>query len=554
MISCKIISSLEKVFHNTDIGALEQLERISALKGERLSFQMAFVSDKAVNGQVRVPLKLEGALAEYATVRNISSVSVLHPVNPTAYDEEYLSTEPGLYPDVLTPLHYGSCIIPRYKTASAVFIDVEIPKDMPAGESTITVNLSLPTESVSASLTVEVIDAVMPDFPIYCTQWFHSDCLASYYNVKVWSKRHWEIVENFARVAVKNGINLLLTPVFTPPLDTAVGGERPTVQLVGVTVTNGEYSFDFKLLDKWIRMCNRVGVKYLEIAHFFTQWGAHHAPKIMATVDGEYKRIFGWDTEATGEEYTRFLRTFVPALLSHLKQRGDDKRCFFHVSDEPGADHLDSYLAAKSIVAPMLEGYPIMDALSKYEFYERGIVDLPIPANNHIKPFIENDVKPLWTYYCCGQSVAVSNRFVAMPSWRNRSIGLQMYKYDIRGFLQWGYNFYYNFHSADLINPYCEQDGDEWISAGDAFSVYPACDGTALESMRIIVFADALRDLAVMRLLENYMPKEKIVRAIEDAVGFEISFDKCATSAKQILDARETVNSLLKQAIKETSK
>lgn len=29
-------------------------------------------------------------------------------------------------------------------------------------------------------------------------------------------------------------MNMLYTPLFTPPLDTAVGGERMTVQLVGM--------------------------------------------------------------------------------------------------------------------------------------------------------------------------------------------------------------------------------------------------------------------------------------------------------------------------------
>ena len=555
MLRCKFVNSLEKVFHDTDITALGELHRISALKGERLSFQIAYDLDSPPKDTPRAKLEFTGELAPYVTARGVNSVPILHPINPLANDDNYLRKKPGLYPDVLVPLHYGSSVIPRDDSTSAVFVTAEIPKDAAAGESSLCATVTYLDEVHTLLLTVDVIDAVMPDYPIYFTQWFHADCLSSYYNVKPWSKRHWEIVENFARVAVKNGINLLLTPVFTPPLDTAVGGERPTVQLVGITLEGGEYSFDFKLLDKWIRMCRRVGVKYLEIAHFFTQWGAEHAPKIMAIVDGEYKRIFGWDTEATGEDYKRFLRAFIPALLAHLNSRGYDKtNCFFHVSDEPNVEQLESYLAAKSIVAPLLEGYTIMDALSNYEFFEGGIVDLPIPASNHIESFLEGNVSPLWTYYCCGQCVGVSNRFIDMPSYRTRSIGYQMYKFDIRGFLHWGYNFYFNRYSCDLINPYCEHDGDEWVPAGDAFSVYPAPDGTALESIRIITFADALRDLAAMRLLENYMPKDEIVRALEEALGFEIRFDICATSSEQMLRARETVNNLIKKVIEGNEK
>ena len=97
-----------------------------------------------------------------------------------------------------------------------------------------------------------------------------------------------------------------------------------------------------------------------------------------------------------------------------------------------------------------------MDALSDYDFWEKGIVSTPIPVNDHIKPFLDNKVPNLWTYYCCGQSIGVSNRLLAMPSWRNRSIGMQMYKYDIVGFLQWGFNFYNNQFSVNECEPYTD--------------------------------------------------------------------------------------------------
>ena len=105
---------------------------------------------------------------------------------------------------------------------------------------------------------------------------------------------------------------MLLTPVFTPPLDTAVGGERTTIQLVDIRVDNGRYSFGFEKLERWVEMCRECGIRYFEIAHLYTQWGALHCPKIMATVDGEYRRIFGWDADATGDAYRAFLGAFLP--------------------------------------------------------------------------------------------------------------------------------------------------------------------------------------------------------------------------------------------------
>ena len=137
-----------------------------------------------------------------------------------------------------------------------------------------------------------------------------------------------------------------------------------------------------------------------------------------------------------------------------------------------------------------------------------------------------------------------------MPSCRNRSIGYQMYKFNIVGFLQWGYNFYNNWWSLDPINPYLQQDGDCWVPAGDAFSVYPAQNGEALESLRLVVFHEALEDISAMRLCEEYYGKDAVVAVIEEFIGNTVTFDTCATSATQILGMREKINEMIKNAVK----
>jgi len=558
----RLTSSLEKPMTSDTINKFPPLKRVSVLKGERLSFQVLLTNiDECLTWRgVAGKVSLSGELSKYASVRDLAYVPIAHPTlqHDKAWwlDDNYVSKNPGIFPDLLRPLHSDGRVFIPNSLLTALWVEVNVPKKIKAGEYTLTVTVNVDDEddcnkiSLSETLTLELINAALPDDEIYYTNWFHCDCLASYYNVKMWSRRHWEIIENFMRVAKKNGINMIYTPLLTPPLNTAVGGERPTTQLVGVTVTNGKYSFDFTLLDKWVKLCDKVGFKYFEINHLFTQWGASHAPKVMATVDGEKRRIFGWETDSHGEEYVRFLREMLGAFISHMKKSGNDKRLFFHISDEPRAGQIESYRKAKESISDILEGYVVMDALSHLDFYLDGSCDNPIPANNRIAPFIEAKVKNLWTYSSCTQATGVSNRFIAMPGWRNRSIGFQMYKYGIVGFLHWGYNFYFNQHSKNLINPYVQGDGDLWIEPGDAFSVYPDMDGTALESTRIITFFEALQDLKAMKLCEKYYGKEIIVKIIDEAIGCDVTFHDCATSAAQIIEIREKINLLIKKAVK----
>ncbi len=552
MFEIKLVSSLEKPFLHSKISDFEALPFIRMMKNQRLSVQLLHTATgpDAPPFRAMAALRLDGPLAAHATARTVELVPVAFPIYDSIPDDNYLSKQPGLYPDWLQPLHYGGVISVVRDQLRAVWIEIAPKGAVPAGRYELTVSLAAgDTVLASTALTVEVVNADLPERPMYVTQWFHCDSLANYYDCEPWSERHWAIVENFARTAHKNGINLLLTPLLTPPLDTAVGGERRTTQLVDITVEGDAYSFGFDKLDRWVDMCDRLDIPYLEISHLFTQWGAGHAPKVMATVDGEYRRIFGWDTDATGPAYTRFLRALISAFLKHMRARGDDRRCLFHISDEPGIDHLDQYKASKAVVADLLEGYTIMDALSNYDFYAQGIVQTPIPANNHIEPFIEHGVSNLWTYYCCGQCQDVSNRLIAMPGWRNRSIGMQFFKYDIAGFLQWGYNFYNNMHSVDTINPYADVSGEYWVPAGDPFSVYPAEDGTAYESTRIIVFHEALEDARAMALCASYYGKERVIAEIEAILGDTITFFHCAHSSATMLAIRGRIDEMIAEAV-----
>lgn len=552
MLKAKIISSLEKVFFDSSFDSFDQLERISILKNERLSFQLLYTLDEPNDNQ-REMLGITvdaGALTPFISCRNVINIPVLYPVFEHAVDDNYLKTTPGLYPDLLEPMHYNNTVSVVRNQTHSVWIELDLRNyEADSGIYTVIVALNNAAGAViECKLELEVINACLPEQQLLLTQWFHCDSLASFYNCQVWSEKHWQVVENFAKTAVNNGINLLLTPVFTPPLDTQLGGERLTTQLVKVKKIKGKYHFDFSLLDRWVEMCDRVGIKYFEISHLFTQWGAGHAPKVMATVDGEYKRIFGWDTDATSEEYVGFLRVFLKRFIAHMKKSGNDTRCLFHISDEPNETQLESYKAAKDSISDLLEGYTVMDALSNYEFFKQGVVKTPIPSNNHISTFIENNTPDLWTYYCCGQSVNVSNRFIAMPSYRNRSIGMQMFKYDIKGFLQWGYNFYNNMSSVNPVNPYTDASGEFWVPAGDCYSVYPSTDGKALESLRIIVFYEAIQDMRAMALCSSLYGKDQTVKAIEDVFGKAVTFDTCAYSSKMILDIREKINRMIADA------
>lgn len=531
------VSSLQRVFldgrcdlteHNCD----------SMLKGERYSYQIAYKSSEKFFAEIVI----DSPLSQFITVRSVGNVPSELPVYES--DCEFCErNEPGLFPDVLFPIENNRVLIKR-QNYYALWITVDLPKDTDAGDYEIKIKLKKDGETISENIFgLHVINAVLPEQKLIYTQWFHSDSIANYYKIPVFCEKFWALVESFIKAAVHTGVNMLLTPVFTPPLDTEIGGERLTVQLVDVKLENGKYSFGFDRFIRWVRLAQKCGIKYFEISHLFSQWGAKYTPKIMAEVNGSQKRIFGWETSADSIEYAEFLSAFIPQLIKVIRSLGIEKSTFFHISDEPNEDQIESYSMAKSTVAPLLEDFPIIDALSDYSFYESGIINNPIPCTNDIESFIEKGFPHPWTYYCCGQGGKLSNRFFGMPLSTTRIIGFQFFKYGIEGFLQWGFNFYNSQYSLRSIDPFAVTDADSAFPSGDSFTVYPGKNG-AIESVRSEVFYQALQDMRALTLLCDRIGKKRTIAAVEADFGI-ITFFDYPRGTEKMLNLRKSVNNYL---------
>ena len=555
-----LASSLEKVFPTRRPDAMAEGARLSVWPGARCAVQLVYTAQNGAPGMPmqRFAVSVQGAPAP-AALRGVELMPSEYPCYENS-DEFYLTREPGLFPDLLRPMA-EPLVMPVPRQYRAVWLSWDVPEDAAPGAYDVTVtaralmretqpNGEVFEDASAAGLafacrfTLCVGAAPLPAQTLIHTEWFHTDCLAQYYGVPVFSAEYWRIVENFIRAAGKeHGINMLLTPVFTPPLDTPVGGERPTVQLVGVRRDAGAYSFDFTRLARWTGLCRRYGVEYIEIPHLFTQWGAAATPKIVASVDGEEKRIFGWDVPADSGAYRAFLCAFLPALRAELAHLGyDDAHVYYHISDEPSAGQTDAYRAARGQAADLLEGCHVADALSSLKFYRQGLVPTPVCANDHIQPFLDENVPGLWVYYCCAQGELVPNRFFAMESARSRIMGVLMYLYRIEGFLHWGYNFYNARFSLRSIDPFRVTHGDYGYPSGDPFLVYPGEDGAPLSSIRAEVQDDALLDLRALQCMERLAGRDFTEALIyENAPMRPMTFTDYPRGAAYLLALRERV-------------
>lgn len=530
-----LLSSLTKIFKEKEPN-FNEFESFSCLKNEKFSFQLAFKAENKeetnINISVSSPLKKDISLY---LVKDI-------PAEKNGYDHSdsfHYDLNRKSFPDLLLPI--DNTLTVKKGEWNSIWIEYKSQQAV-KGKKKITVTLTAGETVTEKTFTLNVIDKELPKQELLYTNWFHNDCLCTYYDVEVFSEEYWRIVENYIRNAAEHGVNMLLTPVFTPPLDTEVGGERPTIQLVKVIKEKNNYSFDFENFRKYIKICLDNGIEAFEISHFFTQWGAKHAPKIVATVNDKEKKIFGWKTAASGKTYTEFLEAFAKAFKREVNELGIKDRCWLHVSDEPNEKQVKDYKKAADTVHKLFPDFNTFDALSDIEFYRNGLIKTPVCTEGEADLF-RSEVKNFWTYHCCGQvDKFLPNRMFSQPSQRNRILGVLLYKYDAKGFLQWGHNFWYSQYSKYPIDPFKVTDAGNAFPSGDAFVVYPGENGEPLNSLRHLVFYDAVQDLRALKLLESLTSRKYVLEFIEKGLDVPLTFQTYPHEQQWLLDLRERVN------------
>ncbi|MBO7746671.1 DUF4091 domain-containing protein [Paenibacillus sp. MWE-103] len=539
----RCLSPLAKVFPDEEPAAAR--EEGSALIGEHVSFQVAYRSAALLR---RIRVDVETALPGTVSVRAVGLVPSELP-NYADHDGYVLRTAPGLYPDPLYPLGADGVHAPPGQWR-AVWVTVRPEGAGAAGVHPIRVRFAdeagLPLGEACFRLAVH--GAELPEQELLHTEWFYADCLATQYKTAMFSEAHWALIEAYARFYAEHGMNMILTPLFSPPLELDPGRERPTVQLVGVRRDGERYAFDFARLARWVDVCRSAGVAHFEFAHLFTQWGAKHAPKIMAGTEGGEERIFGWESDADGPAYRAFLAQFVPELLAFVRGQGLEERVWFHVSDEPWIGDMPHYERASKLLRSLIGDYPVLDALSDYRFYDEGLLSHPVVSTEHIDVFLERGADNLWAYYCCCEyKHGESNRFMAMPSERTRIIGAQLYKFGLQGFLHWGFNHWYSQRSRKAIDPYACTDADLGFPSGDAFLVYPGADGP-VGSVRLELLRSAMQDARALRLLERLSGREAAIRCLEEDAEEPLTFRQYPRDPAWLLGMRERVNRRIAEA------
>ena len=518
-------TSLKRIYPNSPPGSAQPLQLLAA-RNQKLSFQVCFANHQT--NSIRMRCEVTGLPRDWKSrVRRVGFVPLRNLNTHTPADElEGIGQIPGLCPDPLfleVTAHVGP------KSNGVFWISLAVPETSATGVHPVTVKLTLEDAfsytdwthpepwSVELTAAVEVSPLVIrprTDFPV--TQWISADSIWEWYKIEPCSERFWELARAYITDVVSHNVDVIYTPLINNRHEIL---KRPAQLLRVKRVGTDRYEFDFTDVRKWVRIAIDSGASYVEWPHFFTPapTSGKHPQRIYERDSGGIGKLL-WppETSATGDTYRAFLQQFIPQFKAFLEQEGVLEKSLFHCADEPDGDtQMADYRKARALLKEVAPWMKVMDAMSDPRFATERLSDMPVPSIATAPAFTAANC-PAWVYFCCGPRERYLQRLLDTPLSKIRMSGWLFYRLGAKGFLHWGHNYWFQFCTDQIGNPFDDAAVGAWpgLPAGDPFVVYPGKDGP-LDSIRWEVFAESLQDYAILQSA-GIEPDDPLLAEIKD--------------------------------------
>ena len=486
-VICMQLDPLDKVF-TEEAYFVENTDTAAVAKGETVTFQFVFKSAYPIrdlkieagnltNGERQIAATLK-AFVGYIRAGNHAGKLSKDAILPNS----------DLYPDCLQEIE--SIDIPPLQN-QPLWVAYKVPRDISDGNYTATLVFTGKVNGkplrITRQVNAKVYPVTLPEQSLWVTNWF-TDAGFSKMNgnqtVELYSERYWELLTAMAHVMRDHGQNTYLI--------------RGWGNLCDIQFSDMQFSFNFSNFDKMVELLIREGgLKCIEGGHLGGRfpndrnWTLGHGitvPKVgMRTFDNDTVQLY--------------LSQFLPALYSHLKDKGWAKMYVQHIADEPTDISAPSYIRITEYVKKQMPGIPIIDAVMSHKLANTVNVWVPILDQFHRDyEFYQErqaDGDDIWFYTCTGPQGNYANRFLEQPLVQTRFLHWINYRYGATGYLHWGFNYWHmNTTNDGAVN--------NW-PAGDSWIVYPA-NGKVYTSIRLAAMRDGIADYELLKLLDRKSP------------------------------------------------
>lgn len=513
------VSDLVRVFEDGyELPEKKESVETFGIRGEILSGQVAILALTDLDNVNVSVSSLKGSSSGKVLPSSIvdwsfiGSVSL--PRNAPNQLHRLVRDAPADFPDYL--MEENTVDVPG-GTYKAVWLNIDIPENAQEGSYEGTVSIRANGEEKSLPLKVRIYPLDMPtERGLKVAVHYDTKDFSKFHNIdEQYSDEWFAMLKKYAENMVAHRQNIFIAHM------RSIGIEKQS---------DNSFEFDFSIFDRIAEtFWNTGGMDYLETGYMLTRRGegGWEALEIELNDILITDATTGEQVEIPGEEVIPVL---LPEFEAHLREKGWLDKTYLHVLDEPSLHNAKSWIEMSKYLHNLAPGMTRMDALNTP--YLMDYVEVAVPMLDHLAAMYDQfkegqrNGTELW-FYTTGvfQASSFPNKTIDMPLMDNRVMHWLNYKYDIPGFLHWGWNRWNE-------NPLEEMDDN----LGDAWHVYPSENGV-LNSLRWEQLRNGLQDYEYFKLLEEKM------REFKNDLGPEFEWIDPAQRSREI--AGEIVQSLV---------
>ncbi len=532
------VDPLQKVFPESNYFPPQQAHADVA-RGEHASFQFVVRANTSIkNLRISVTAPKNG---DY-TLSDIKKGFVGFVRDSRTNSEpasDALTPVSGFYPD---PILYQEKKDVAFGVTQPIWLTVTIPKTaltgLYKGNVTIEGTLGKDTFRKTQTFEVEVYKPVIDTTSLWISNWFYLGKLSHLNNNKEVEKhgdRYWELTRILARKMSEYRQNTAKVSPF----------EHTEFEF-----RDGKWSFDFSNYNKMVALFEEEGViGRLEGGHLARRlvpgWSEPYGLFVpnLDSGNGEDMKTVPLDDAMVEEFYGQFL----PAFEENLKVNGWLKGYIQHIADEPNSGNIESYKEITNFIRTLMPNITVIEATHEYRLEDQ--IDIWVPQMATLKHRLDfykermQNGDEVWYYTCQSPKGEFANRFIGLPLIKTRLLHWVNFKYDVTGYLHWGFNFWGSgINIANSDDPYDDTSGIVFhngtvISGGDSWIVYPG-DNEIFPSIRLEAMRDGIVDYELLKMYQKKFPekaKEMVDRVVFNFELYDTNIDFFRAKRRQML-------------------
>lgn len=381
----------------------------------------------------------------------------------------------------------SSLAIPA-QTTRPVWVSVRVPSYAVPGTYKGNISIDCDGKVTVLPYQVKVCERVLPEpseWQFHLDLWQNPYAVARYFNVPLWSEKHFELMRPIVKKYADAGGKVITTSIIRHPWN----GQTfdPFESMVGkMKHVDGSWSYDYTVFDTWVEFMMSCGVKEQISCYTIVPWQYQFDWYDCAT--NSVKLV---DCKPQDPEYRELLLPFLKDFAAHLKQKG-----WFDISciamDERPMDQMN---AAYKLVKEADPGYRISGAANYNVDSEEADKIHDMSVIYHYDLLSEEAIarrkrngQILTFYTCC--SPAKPNTFTFSDPAESAFIGWHAAAVGYDGYLRWALNSWPE-------NPCHDSRFGKWNS-GDTYLLYP--EGSSIRFERLV---EGIQDYEKIRILKQ---------------------------------------------------